>query len=156
MLQLSPRWPWRRLAAAVSLAVATAAALATPTVPVLHGSTDTTGLPTLGDTARSDLSPVMERKLGEEIMNDIRRDPDYLDDDAVIEFLNNFGENLVSFAPGARGEMNADFFFFAVRDPMINAFALPGGFIGVHSQLILSAQNESELASVLSHEIGHV
>jgi beta-barrel assembly-enhancing protease len=156
MSQRSSRWPWRRVATAVGLAVATAAALAAPTVPVLHGSADTTGLPTLGDSARADLSPVMERKLGEEIMNDIRRDPDYLDDDAIIEFLNNFGENLVSFAPGARGEMNADFFFFAVRDPMINAFALPGGFIGVHSQLLLSAQNESELASVLSHEIGHV
>ena len=156
MSQRSSRWPWRRVATAVCLAVATAAALAAPTVPVLHGSADTTGLPTLGDSARADLSPVMERKLGEEIMNDIRRDPDYLDDDAIIEFLNNFGENLVSFAPGARGEMNADFFFFAVRDPMINAFALPGGFIGVHSQLLLSAQNESELASVLSHEIGHV
>ncbi|MCS0585040.1 M48 family metalloprotease [Massilia pinisoli] len=156
MFQPSPRWPWRRVAAAVGLAVAAAAALAAPIVPVLHGSADTTGLPTLGDSARADLSPVMERKLGEEIMNDIRRDPDYLDDDAIIEFLNNFGENLVTFAPGARGEMNADFFFFAVRDPMINAFALPGGFIGVHSQLLLSAQNESELASVLSHEIGHV
>jgi len=156
MSQRSSRWPWRRVATAIGLAVATAAALAAPTVPVLHGSADTTGLPTLGDSARADLSPVMERKLGEEIMNDIRRDPDYLDDDAIIEFLNNFGENLVSFAPGARGEMNADFFFFAVRDPMINAFALPGGFIGVHSQLLLSAQNESELASVLSHEIGHV
>jgi predicted Zn-dependent protease len=156
MLQLSPRWPWRRLAAAVGLAVATAGALATPTVPILHGGADSTGLPTLGDSARADLSPVMERKLGEEIMNDIRRDPDYLDDDPTIEFLNNFGENLVSFAPGARGEMNADFFFFAVRDPMINAFALPGGFIGVHSQLLLSASTESELASVLSHEIGHV
>jgi len=156
MLQRSPRWPWRRLAAAVGLAVATAGSLAAPTVPVLRASADSTGLPTLGDTARADLSPVMERKLGEEIMNDIRRDPDYLDDDAIIEFLNNFGENLVSFAPGARGETNADFFFFAVRDPMINAFALPGGFIGVHSQLLLSAQSESELASVLSHEIGHV
>jgi predicted Zn-dependent protease len=156
MLQLSPRWPWRRVAAAVGLVVATAGALAAPTVPVLRGSADTTGLPTLGDTARADLSPFLERKLGEEIMNDIRRDPDYLDDDAIIEFLNNFGENLVSFAPGARGETNADFFFFAVRDPMINAFALPGGFIGVHSQLLISAQNESELASVLSHEIGHV
>jgi predicted Zn-dependent protease len=99
---------------------------------------------------------VLERKLGIEIMNDIRRDPDYLDDDAILEFLNNFGENLVSFGPGARGETNADFFFFAVRDPMINAFALPGGFIAVHSQLLLAAQNESELASVLSHEIGHV
>jgi predicted Zn-dependent protease len=89
-------------------------------------------------------------------MNDVRRDRDYLDDDAIIEYLNNFGENLVSFAPGARGETNADFFFFAVRDPMINAFALPGGFIGVHSQLLIAAQTESELASVLSHEIGHV
>jgi predicted Zn-dependent protease len=156
MLQLSPRWPWRRVAAAAGLVVATAGALAAPTIPVLRGSADTTGLPTLGDTARADLSPVLERKLGEEIMNDIRRDPDYLDDDAIIEFLNNFGENLVSFAPGARGETNADFFFFAVRDPMINAFALPGGFIGVHSQLLNAAQNESELASVLSHEIGHV
>ena len=156
MLQLSPRWPWRRVAAAAGLVVATAGALAAPTVPVLRGSADTTGLPTLGDTARADLSPFLERKLGEEIMNDIRRDPDYLDDDAIIEFLNNFGENLVSYAPGARGETNADFFFFAVRDPMINAFALPGGFIGVHSQLIISAQSESELASVLSHEIGHV
>jgi predicted Zn-dependent protease len=156
MLQLSPRWPWRRVAAAVGLVVATAGALAAPTVPVLRGGADTTGLPTLGDTARADLSPVLERKLGEEIMNDIRRDPDYLDDDAIVEFLNNFGENLVSFAPGARGETNADFFFFAVRDPMINAFALPGGFIGVHSQLLISAQSESELASVLSHEIGHV
>lgn len=156
MLQLSPRWPWRRVAAAAGLVVATAGALAAPTIPVLRGSADATGLPTLGDAARADLSPVLERKLGEEIMNDIRRDPDYLDDDALIEFLNNFGENLVSFAPGARGETNADFFFFAVRDPMINAFALPGGFIGVHSQLLISAQNESELASVLSHEIGHV
>lgn len=156
MSPLSPKWPWRRVAAAVALAAVTAAALAAPTVPVLRGTTDTTGLPTLGDTARADLSPVMERKLGEEIMNDIRRDRDYLDDDAIIEFINNFGENLVSFAPGARGETNADFFFFVVRDPMINAFALPGGFIGVHSQLLLSAQNESELASVLSHEIGHV
>ena len=55
-----------------------------------------------------------------------------------------------------RGEANFDFNFFAVRDPRINAFALPGGFIGVHSELILSAQNESQLASVLAHEIGHV
>jgi predicted Zn-dependent protease len=67
-------------------------------------------------------------------MNDIRRDRDYLDDDPIVEYLNNFGDNLVTAAPGARGETNADFFFFVVRDPMINAFALPGGFIGVHSQ----------------------
>ncbi|MFK3740375.1 M48 family metalloprotease [Massilia sp. TN1-12] len=160
MLQQSPSW--RRVVTAACLAVAAGFALAapatspTPTTPVLRGVTDLNSLPTLGDTARADLSPVFERKIGEEIMNDIRRDRDYLDDDPTLEFLNNFGENLVQAAPGARGETNADFFFFAVRDPMINAFALPGGFIGVHSQLLIAAQNESELASVLSHEIGHV
>jgi predicted Zn-dependent protease len=157
MLQLSPSRTrrLRSLLTAACLGASATFALAAPTVPVLHAPSDAT-LPTLGDSARADLSPVIERKLGEEIMNDIRRDRDYLDDDPILEYLNNFGENLVSFAPGARGETNADFFFFAVRDPMINAFALPGGFIGVHSQLLIAAQNESELASVLSHEIGHV
>ncbi|QJE03295.1 M48 family metalloprotease [Massilia forsythiae] len=147
------------LAACLATGSAAAPALPTvptvPTTPVLR-SADTVGLPTLGDTARADLSPVLERKLGEEIMNDIRRDRDYLDDDQVVEFMNNFGDALVSASPGARGETNADYFFFVVRDPMINAFALPGGFIAAHSQLLLAAQSESELASVLSHEIGHV
>jgi predicted Zn-dependent protease len=113
-------------------------------------------LPSLGDTEREALSPLMERKLGERIMRDIRRDRDYLDDGPVLEYLNNFGSNLLSVRPEARGEASYDFFFFAVRDPMLNAFALPGGFIGVHSALILAAQNESELASVVAHEIGHV
>jgi predicted Zn-dependent protease len=155
MLQLSSRRRLRQFLTAACLGTAGALALAAPTAPVLRVN-DTTSLPTLGDTARADLSPVLERRLGEEIMNDIRRDHEYLDDDPILEFLNNFGENLVSASPGARGETNADFFFFAVRDPMINAFALPGGFIAVHSQLLIAAQSESELASVLSHEIGHV
>lgn len=113
-------------------------------------------LPSLGDTEREELSPTMERRLGEQIMRDIRRDRDYLDDEPVLEYLNNFGASLLAVAPEARGEAGYDFFFFAVRDPMLNAFALPGGFIGVHSGLVLAAQNESELASVVSHEIGHV
>jgi predicted Zn-dependent protease len=113
-------------------------------------------LPTLGDTEREDLSPLMERKLGEEIMRDIRRDHDFLDDGPILEYLNNFGNALVAARPGARGEASFDYFFFAVRDPQLNAFALPGGFIAVHSALLLAAQTESELASVLSHEIGHV
>ena len=120
------------------------------------GQAQQNGLPLLGDSAREDLSPVLERKLGEEIMRDIKRDHDFLDDDALLEYLNNFGSSLVAAYPGARGETGADFYFFAVRDPMLNAFALPGGFIAVHSALLIAAQNESELASVLSHEIGHV
>ena len=113
-------------------------------------------LPNLGDTEREELSPLMERRLGEQIMHNIRRDRDYLDDAPLLEYLNNFGASLLAVRPEARGEAGYDYFFFAVRDPMLNAFALPGGFIGVHSALILAAQNESELASVLAHEIGHV
>lgn len=114
------------------------------------------GLPTLGDTERESLSPLMERKLGEQIMHDIRLDPDYLDDGPLLEYLNNFGSSLVAVRPDVRGEAGYDFFFFAVRDPVLNAFALPGGFIAVHSGLLLASQSESELASVLAHEIGHV
>ncbi len=113
-------------------------------------------LPALGDTERQDLSPLMERRLGEEIMRDIRRNNDFLDDAPILEYLNNFGNALVAARPDARGEANFDYYFFAVRDPQLNAFALPGGFIAVHSALLLAAQTESELASVLGHEIGHV
>jgi beta-barrel assembly-enhancing protease len=113
-------------------------------------------LPSLGDAEREELSPLLERKLGEQVMRDVRRDKDYLDDAQVLEYLNNFGATLIETHPEVRGEASYEYFFFAVRDPMLNAFALPGGFIGVHSALLLAAQNESELASVLSHEIGHV
>lgn len=113
-------------------------------------------LPSLGDTARDALSPAQERKLGKAIMQHIRHNRDYLDDAPVQEYLNGMGNKLLSFYPEARTETGQDFFFFAVRDPMINAFALPGGYIGIHSALILVAKKESELASVMAHEIGHV
>lgn len=113
-------------------------------------------LPSLGDTARSELSPLLEYKIGVEIMQRIRMDPDYITDEIIIEYLNNIGNKLVSATPGVRSETGNDFFFFAIRDSTLNAFALPGGFIGVHTGLLLAAQSESELASVMSHEIGHV
>jgi predicted Zn-dependent protease len=150
---LAPRT--RRLLAAACLSALAALAIA-PAAGLAQNKPNNNSLPTLGDSARGDLSPVIERKLGEEIMRDIRRDHDFLDDDGILEYLNNFGSALVASYPGARGETGADFYFFAVRDPMLNAFALPGGFIAVHSALLIAAQNESELASVLSHEIGHV
>lgn len=113
-------------------------------------------LPSLGSGDGGELSPLMERRIGEQIMRDIRRDRNYLDDAPLIEYLNNFGAMLVAAHPEARGQAGFDYFFFPVRDKMLNAFALPGGFIGVHSGLLLAAENESELASVLAHEIGHV
>jgi predicted Zn-dependent protease len=98
----------------------------------------------------------MERKLGEQTMNSIRRDPDYIEDAPTLDYLNQLGGILLGSSPEARGDAGYDFFFFGVRDPSLNAFALPGGFIGSHSGLVLSAQSESELAAVLAHEIGHV
>lgn len=125
------------------------------TAPTKKPST-TQNLPTLGDTARGDLSPIMERKIGEQIMSSVRHDPDYLEDGPVIEYLTKLGNSLLDKRPDARGEEKYEFEFFAVRDPVLNAFAFPGGFIGFHSGLILAAQTESELASVMGHEIGHV
>lgn len=113
-------------------------------------------LPNLGGTDGEELSPLMERKIGEQVMNSIRRDPDFIDDAVTLDFLNQFGGVLLSATPDARGDAGYDYFFFAVRNPQLNAFALPGGFIGVHTGLVLAAQSESELASVLAHEIGHV
>jgi len=110
-------------------------------------------LPDLGDVSGSDLTLQTERKIGESIMRDIRgREPSYLDDPEVAEYLNGLGARLGGGGTGAR----QDFEFFAMRDPSINAFALPGGFIGVHTGLISAAENESELASVLAHEMAHV
>ena len=85
-------------------------------------------------------------------MKQIRLSGGYLSDPEVNGYLNELGNRLVTSIPGAP----FDFEFFAVGDPSINAFALPGGFIGVNTGLILLCQSESELASVLAHEISHV
>lgn len=110
-------------------------------------------LPELGDAASNDLSLVTEKRIGQQIMHEIRwRDPSYLDDPDVESYLNQIGGRLASFS----SDPGIGFQFFAVSDPSINAFAMPGGFIGVHTGLILAAQSESELAGVLAHEISHV
>ena len=109
-------------------------------------------LPNLGAAGGSALSPMQERQLGEEIMVEVRSDPTYLNAPATLDYLMRLGYKLVSAGPGS----SYSFFFFPIRDPSINAFALPGGFIAVHTGLVTAASSESELASVLSHEIGHV
>lgn len=110
------------------------------------------GLPDLGEAAQAEFSPAMERRIGESVMLDIRRDPAWLDDPEVNSYLNRLGNRLAAQSAEARQE----FEFFALRDSTLNAFAMPGGFIGVHTGLILAAASESELASVLAHEISHV
>lgn len=110
-------------------------------------------LPELGDAASNELSLSAEKKIGQQIMHEIRwREPAYLDDPDVEAYLNQLGNRLaaVSSDPGF------GFYFFPINDQSINAFAMPGGYIGVHTGLIVSAQSESELAGVLAHEISHV
>lgn len=109
-------------------------------------------LPDLGEAARVTFSSAQEEKLGQEIMRQIRSSGAYLDDPEVADYLNSIGERLVA----ASGDPGRHFEFFAVSDPSLNAFALPGGFIGVHTGLIAAARNEAELAGVLAHEIAHV
>ena len=110
------------------------------------------GLPDLGEAAQAEMSPAAERRIGESVMLEIRRDPAWLDDPEVNGYLNRLGGRLAAQSEESRQE----FEFFALKDPMLNAFALPGGYVGVHTALILSATSESELASVLAHEISHV
>lgn len=116
-------------------------------------------LPNLGDDVSDVLSPSAERRLGERVMTELRNERDIFEDAELTDYLNELGLELAaaSSSLNAGGAVAAsDFQFFAVHDASINAFALPGGFIGVHTGLIGAAQTESELASVLSHEIGHV
>ncbi len=110
------------------------------------------GLPDLGDNSEAAFNTSQERALGLKIMREIRSDRDYLDDPELSDYLNTLGTRLVSNAQSVRD----GFEFFFVRDGSINAFALPGGYVGVNSGLMLAAQSESELASVLAHEVTHV
>jgi len=137
------RWP----AAALSLILAAALAVA----PV-SSTAQFDNLPKLGAASGDELSAAAERRLGETIMRQIRRDAAYLDDAELVDYLNQLAQPLLA-APAAGG---LSFELFAVDDPAINAFALPGGFIGVHVGLLIAAETESEVASVLAHEIGHV
>ena len=98
-------------------------------------------LPALGDSDSADFSVGTERKLGDEIMREIRADPDYIDDPLLLEYLESVWEPLVT-ASRRLGNITADidqrFAWqpFLVRDSSVNAFALPGGFVGVHLGLI--------------------
>ena len=110
-------------------------------------------LPDLGESARAELPPQLERRIGESIMNEIRlREPTYVDDPEVNDYLARLGGRLAEASSNPVGE----YYFFAIRDVSINAFAMFGGFIGVNTGTILSAQSESELAGVIAHEIAHV
>lgn len=109
-------------------------------------------LPDFGDAASATLSPADERELGAQIMRQIRAQLPVVDDPEIVDYIQSLGYKLIS---GAL-QGSTDFHFFVVSDTAVNAFAIPGGYIGVHAGLITTTESESELASVVAHEIAHV
>jgi predicted Zn-dependent protease len=109
-------------------------------------------LPELGDIAQTVLTPLQEEAIAEEILREVATSNQVIQDPEINDYLQMLGTRLVANSPNKGQKFN----FFVVEDPSINAFAMPGGVIGVHTGLILAANAESELASVLGHEIGHV
>lgn len=133
----------------LSLLVGAAANLVVGIVP-LRADSDT--LPDLGDASAATISPTQERKLGEDFMRRARRSLAFVDDPLLSEYIQSLGQRLVA----ASENPNQRFRFFLIQDPSINAFAVPGGFIGVNTGLLLAVHSEAELASVLAHETAHI
>jgi predicted Zn-dependent protease len=111
-----------------------------------------TNLPSIGDSAGAVISPGQEQQLGAAFMRQLRSSGIILEDLEITSYLASLGQRLTvnSEDPARR------FTFFVVNEPSINAFAGPGGYIGIHTGLILASESESELAGVLAHEIAHV
>ncbi len=108
-------------------------------------------LPTLGDPTTNTISSVQDAIMGQKFMEELRHSMPILDDPIVTDYIQSLGHRLV----GAAGTTHP-FSFFVVNTADINAFAGPGGYVAVNSGLIIITQDESELASVMAHEIAHV
>lgn len=144
-----------RTLAARALAASIAIALQCTAPPVLSQ-----GLPTLGDGASS-ITTGEERRLGDQIAKELYRDPDYLDDPVLQEYVEGIWLHLQD-AARKRGELSPELeerFAWTLllgKDRQVNAFALPGGYMGVYLGLIGVVSSADELASVLAHETSHI
>lgn len=109
-------------------------------------------LPDFGSSADVMLTPDIERRYGEQMLREMRAANLIFDDPQIRDYIDGLGYRLV-----AQSERpDRDFTFFVLRDMSLNAFAMPGGYIGIHAGLIAAAETESELAAVVSHEVAHI
>ncbi len=109
-------------------------------------------LPDIGNSAGAVVAAQEEREYGRALMREFRRRAQTVDDPLLEDYMNHLGYSLVAQSDDAE----RDFTFFIVDSNVVNAFAAPGGYIGIHSQLILEAETEAELAGVTAHEVAHV
>lgn len=125
-------------------------ALLSTSLPAI--ANNASSLPDIGTTAASTLTIDKEIEYGEMYMRIMRASRPIINDPVLSEYIQDLGHKLVANADGVK----TPFDFFLIKNYEINAFALFGGNIGVHSGLFLHAKTESELASVIAHEIAHV
>lgn len=113
----------------------------------------TQNLPSMGEPADASLSPRAERQLGERFMSQVRASVPIVRDVQLAEYMQSLGERLANNVaePGQH-----EFEFFMIDNANINAFAIPGGFIGINAGLINAMQIEDQLAAVVGHEIAHI
>lgn len=123
--------------------------LALALLPLTLSGTD---LPDLGGGPSSEISVFEERRIAEQMVRELRRSGEVLPDIEIADYIDQLGYKLVS----ASNDNRINFRFFPIRDRQVNAFAIPGGVIGVNQGLIVLSQQESELAAVLAHEVAHV
>ena len=109
-------------------------------------------LPELGDYSSSKISESDEIFIGRQILFQVNQSDSIIRDIEISDYLDSLGKRLINASTDPAKKIE----FFIVSDPSINAFAMLGGVIGVHSGLFLASNTESELASVISHEIAHI
>ncbi len=146
----------RRLTAMLVSAAMLGAGLA-PSAHAQNRARGIDNLPALGEATVDELSPAAEQRLGDQIFQEFLRVGAVWDDPEATDMMAERANRLL-LAAGRLGHAESDrgFRFFLVRDPSLNAFALPGGYIGIHTGLITASEREAEVMSVLAHEIGHV
>ncbi|TQP26104.1 tetratricopeptide repeat protein [Vibrio cholerae] len=125
--------------------------IAAPCLPAI-AQNDPIELPDIGTVAGSTLTIDQELIYGDAYMRMLRNNQPVINDPVLNEYIDNLGHRLVASA----NDVKTPFTFFMIRDRNINAFAFFGGYVALHSGLFLHAQSESELASVMAHEIAHV
>ena len=108
-------------------------------------------LPDIGDTSESYLSLSEDQQLGSAFMRNLRGALNIVGDPEIESYITSLGERLTT-----NSNSQQQFHFFVINDSTINAFAGPGGHIGINTGLIMTSESESELASVVAHEIAHV
>ncbi|MCW8910704.1 MAG: M48 family metalloprotease, partial [Gammaproteobacteria bacterium] len=109
-------------------------------------------LPNLGDPTQKEISPYQEYLMGKNFYKALKANVPFVEDLLINEYLDSLGQKLVS----QSDQPDNTYHFFILNIPSINAFAGPDAYIGIHTGLILNAENESQLAGVLAHEISHV